>query len=269
MTGVRLYLRTLQGGEPAVREAEPVDSEPALLRAFCEWMNEQRGTSGRTLYNYSTPIRQLLRRLGEDPSMSDASALRDFVLVYSRSTGWAGTKQCTTALRMFLRFLIAQGRCRAGLLGAIPVLAHWRLASLPRYLPAQDVERLIDSCEQTSPIGRRDRAIMLLLARLGLRAGGISNLAPADLQHAVALLACTGLRVSEAIRLRFDDMTPDGLVICATKFRKNRLVPLHDTARAGLERYLQQRRPYAPFEDHIFISLRRKPLPHSLNCCTN
>lgn len=75
-----------------------------------------------------------------------------------------------------------------------------------------------------------------------------------------ALLACTGLRVSEAIRLRFDDITPDGLVIRQTKFRKSRLVPLHETALAGLERYLKQRRPYAPFDDHIFISLRRKPL---------
>lgn len=75
-----------------------------------------------------------------------------------------------------------------------------------------------------------------------------------------ALLSCTGLRVSEAIRLRYDDITPDGLVIRVTKFRKSRLVPLHETASAGLERYLQQRRPYAPFDDHVFISLRRKPL---------
>ena len=75
-----------------------------------------------------------------------------------------------------------------------------------------------------------------------------------------ALLACTGLRVSEAIRLRYDDITPHGLVIRATKFQKNRLVPLHPTARAGLERYLQLRRPYAPFDDHVFVSLRRKPL---------
>jgi len=75
-----------------------------------------------------------------------------------------------------------------------------------------------------------------------------------------ALLACTGLRVSEAIRLRLEDITPDGLVIRCSKFRKSRLVPLHDTARAGLERYLQRRGPYAPDEDHVFVSLRRKPL---------
>jgi integrase len=75
-----------------------------------------------------------------------------------------------------------------------------------------------------------------------------------------SLLACTGLRRSEAIHLRYADMTPDGRVIRNTKFRKSRLVPLHETARAGLERYLQQRRPYAPFDDHVFVSLRRKAL---------
>lgn len=75
-----------------------------------------------------------------------------------------------------------------------------------------------------------------------------------------ALLSCTGLRVSEAIRLKYDDITSDGLIIRSSKFRKSRLVPLRETARAGLERYLQKRRPYAPFDDHVFISLRRKPL---------
>jgi len=75
-----------------------------------------------------------------------------------------------------------------------------------------------------------------------------------------ALLACTGLRVSEAIRLRYGDITPDGLVIRRSKFRKSRLVPLHETSQVGIERYLEDRRPYAPFDDHVFVSLRRKPL---------
>jgi integrase len=75
-----------------------------------------------------------------------------------------------------------------------------------------------------------------------------------------SLLACTGLRVSEAIRLRFEDVTADGLIIRCSKFRKSRLVPLHTTAQVGLERYLQKRRPFAPFDDHVFVSLRRRPL---------
>lgn len=75
-----------------------------------------------------------------------------------------------------------------------------------------------------------------------------------------SLLACTGLRVSEATALRYADITADGLVIRQSKFKKSRLVPLHATARAGLEQYIERRRPYAPFDDHLFISLRRKPL---------
>lgn len=82
-----------------------------------------------------------------------------------------------------------------------------------------------------------------------------------------ALLACTGLRVSEAIRLRLEDITVDGLVIRRSKFRKSRLVPLAETARIGLERYLVHRRPYAPFDDHVFVSSRRKPL-HDYNVLT-
>lgn len=75
-----------------------------------------------------------------------------------------------------------------------------------------------------------------------------------------ALLACTGLRLSEAIRLRFEDVTTDGLIIRCSKFRKSRLVPLHSTAQVGLERYLQKRRPFAPFDDHVFVSLRKRAL---------
>ena len=75
-----------------------------------------------------------------------------------------------------------------------------------------------------------------------------------------ALLACTGLRVSEATALRYEDITPDGLVIKATKFCKSRLVPLHETAEVGIHRYLEHRRPYAPYEDHVFVSLQKKPL---------
>jgi integrase len=75
-----------------------------------------------------------------------------------------------------------------------------------------------------------------------------------------ALLSCTGLRVSEAIRLQLQDITSDGLVIRCSKFRKSRLVPLHETTQASLERYLQRKRSYAPFDDHVFVSLRRRPL---------
>jgi integrase len=75
-----------------------------------------------------------------------------------------------------------------------------------------------------------------------------------------SLLACTGLRLSEAIHLRLDDVTPDGLIIRHTKFHKSRLVPLHKTAQTRLEQYLQRRRSYVHFDDHVFVSVRGKLL---------
>jgi integrase len=66
--------------------------------------------------------------------------------------------------------------------------------------------------------------------------------------------------VSEAIQLCLDDITSDSLIIRCSKFRKSRLVPLHETAQAGLERYLQTRRSFAPFDNHVFVSLRRRRL---------
>lgn len=75
-----------------------------------------------------------------------------------------------------------------------------------------------------------------------------------------ALLACTGLRVSEAIHLCFQDVTADGLIVRCSKFRKSRLVPLHETTQAGLEQYLKRRRAFTALDDHLFVSLRRRPL---------
>jgi integrase len=73
-------------------------------------------------------------------------------------------------------------------------------------------------------------------------------------------LAVTGLRISEALALRFEDITADGLLIRTTKFHKSRLVPLHPSAHAGLERYLERRQRLGGNDDHVFISMRRRAL---------
>ncbi|MFQ5853278.1 MAG: tyrosine-type recombinase/integrase [Candidatus Binatia bacterium] len=115
-----------------------------------------------------------------------------------------------------------------------------RTRPIPYIFSQENIQRLVQAASQSGYCSLRQKTYSTLFA----------------------LLACTGLRVSEAIRLRFEDITPDGLVIRCSKFRKNRLVPLHETAQAGIERYLEHRRSYAPFDDHLFVSLRRKPLLH-------
>ncbi|MBT2326892.1 tyrosine-type recombinase/integrase [Variovorax paradoxus] len=136
---------------------------------------------------------------------------------------------------------------------------------LARYLRAEDTRHQIPpkvfgsaSHPRPTPYILSDEQIGELVRLAGQ--SGYRTLRRKTYGTLFALLSCTGLRVSEAIRLRYADITPDGLLIRTTKFKKSRLVPLHETARAGLERYLKDRRPYAPFDDHLFISLRRKPL---------
>jgi integrase/recombinase XerD len=179
--GARLFLTYLRDARIIALHAKPPVHDPALLSAFCDWMRKQRGPTELTLHQYSIYIRELLGRLGERPSCFDARRLRAFVLERSHPWEPAVAQKCTTALRMFLRFLIAEGKCAVGLDAAIPTPAHWRLASLPRYLQSEEVERLIVSSDQASAVGWRDRAILLLLARLGLRAGDIVHLRLSDI----------------------------------------------------------------------------------------
>ena len=229
--GARLFLRYSQGVvEPAILERQTPPADPVLLWEFREWMREQRGTCDLTLDNYSIPVRALIQNCSEDPGKLDARGLRQFVLRHGGGSRWTATR-CTTALRMFLRFLIAEGRCRAGLLGAIPVMAHWRLAALPSYLPPKDVERIIESCDAASRRGKRDRAILLLLARLGLRAGDIVQMRLRDIDWKGAWLFVTG------------------------KGRRQTRLPLSREVGEAVVEYLQHGRPPAS-TDVLFLRSR-------------
>jgi len=232
LNGVRLFLKHLRCvGEITAAIDQPTVQDPVLLTAFYEWMRRQRGTCDLTLYNYSLSIRDLLKRFGEDPERFNAKGLREFVLEKSQQCGWAATKTCTTALRMFLRFLIAEGKCLSNLYAAIPVLAHWRLSSLPRYLQSEEVERIISSCDPNSPVGRRDYAILVLLARLGLRAGDI-------------------------VQLRLGDIDWEDTVIHVSgKGRREVALPLTEEVGWALAAYLQDGRPRTD-TDVLFIRSR-------------
>jgi site-specific recombinase XerD len=205
--------------------------EPALFISFCQWMREQRGTCDATLRNYGLALRDLLKSLGEDPFKFCAETLREFVMERSQRTGWATAKTCTTAVRMFLRFLIANGKCPADLDASIPVLAHWRLSSLPRYLQPDEVERVIASCDPATPVGRRDRAILLLLARLGLRASDIVQIRLSDVDWEEAWISVLG------------------------KGRRQTRLPLTQEVGNAIANYLKEARPQTNF-DNVFIRSR-------------
>jgi integrase/recombinase XerD len=156
----------------------PATSSPALrsspiLELFASWMLRHRGVASHTLYRYRRVLEVFLAALGEDPAAYDVASIRAFVVEHLGHSGRGEARAAVTALRSFLRFLAAEGRVPAGIERSVPTVPQWRLSSLPRYLEAPDVERVVQSCDLKTGHGLRDHAILLLLSRLGLRAGDI------------------------------------------------------------------------------------------------
>jgi integrase/recombinase XerD len=245
LTGASLFLRHLRAS--GYVHSRPLDRivEPPLLLSFRHWMREQRDTQDATLGNYDRAIRALLTQLGTHPERLDARSLRRCFLKYSDGKSYARIKHGATALRMFVRFLTAEGHCPSGLEAAIPVIPHWRLSSLPRYLQPDEVERTVASCDLTTVVGKRDRAILLLLARLGLRAGDVLQLHLADIDWKHAWIHVCGKGRREA-RLPFTQEIGDALVAYLQ----------HGRPQTNSDRiFVCCRAPFRAFASHSSISI--------------
>ncbi len=245
-TGAKLLLRYLRQAR-VITTAAPTVQAPAILVGFLRWMSEERGTCDATIHNYSIYIRELLSSLGEDPARYDAHSLRQCVRQISQRNGRGveTAKTATKGIRMFLRFLIASGQCSVGLDRAIPTVAHWRLASLPRYLPAAAIERLIAACDAATPIGRRNRAIVLLLARLALRADDIVQLRLGDIDWDNAWIHVCG-KGRRQTRL---PLTQEVGQAIAAYVLEGRPVTVSDRV------FIRARAPFTPFSDSGAVSL--------------
>jgi integrase/recombinase XerD len=123
------------------------------------------------------------------------------------------------------------------------VFAHKRTRALPYLLSDHELEQLLSATVRLRPRG---------------------SLRPLTYATLFGLLAATGLRISEALRLVVDDITADGLLIRQTKFRKSRLVPLHETTAAALDGYLAHRHVVAGGAMHIFVSTTGQPLTYPM-----
>jgi len=149
---------------------------------------------------------------------------------------------------------------------------HHRLSTISRFARHVQVEDDRHEVPPTDVFGpKRSRRVPFIytqedtehLIRAACQLGPKGSLRPHTYSALLALLFSTGLRISEALALCSNDITPDGLVIRKTKFQKTRLVPLHQTAEEGLSRYLTRRKRVCCLDDHIFVSVRGRRLDRS------
>ena len=153
--------------------APPTELWP-ILGAFHDWMRTHRGIAESSLDTYRTILVDFLQALGDDAQAYTPQAIRAFVLERAKPHGQARAKSIAVATRAFLRFLVATGQCPAGREYAVPGFASWQLTSVPDFLGPEEIERVIAACAGESRL--RDRAVILLLARLGLRASEVANI---------------------------------------------------------------------------------------------
>lgn len=210
-----------------------------VVLEFARYLVEERALSQASLNNSLPFVRSfLVHRFGADPVvLGDLRApdVTRFLLQKVHTVGVSRAKLMVGALRSFFRFLRWRGDITIDLAYTVPRVADWRLSSLPKSLPTGDVERLLMSCRRATVTGQRDYALLLLLARLGLRAG-------------------------EVVALTLDDIDWDAgeLKVRGKGGREDRLPIPRDVGRA-MATYLRQGRPRDCTTRQFFVR-RKAPL---------
>ena len=216
-------------------EAE-LDANPvvAIERTFVRYLAEERGLQPSTCANYIPVVRRLLSGHFRGGSVALGSIRPEDVTRFVTSEARNSPRQIKViapALRVFLRWLHQRGNTQTNLAGCVPAVAEWRLATVPKALASEQVECLLRHCNRATPVGRRDYAILLLLARLGLRAG-------------------------EVVAMELDDIDWESgeLIVRGKGHREDRL-PLPHTVGAALAAYLRNGRPHCSIR-RLFVRAR-------------
>jgi integrase/recombinase XerD len=179
---VLALLRRQHGvGEPA----RAADTEgDTLVAAFDSHLQHVAGLMPGTRFQYLRHATLFLKAAFNtapfDVTKVTPEAITAFVRVQAAKLKPSFCAAPATSMRVFLRFLVAHHGLPAGVVGAVPTIRQWKLASLPKHLSVEEVDRTLATCDEHSSVGKRDRAVLLLLVRLALRAGEVGRLHLSD-----------------------------------------------------------------------------------------
>jgi site-specific recombinase XerD len=156
-----------------------------LLDEYEQFLVKERGLQAATICYYRRYAQKFLSLRFDltcrGLSSLSANDITTFILHESQTSSVGTTKLLVTVLRSLLRFLHLRGDLQNDLVGAVPAVAGWRQAGLPKFISTREIRQLLNSCDRRSHVGRRDFAILLLLARLGLRSCEVAALELEDI----------------------------------------------------------------------------------------
>ncbi|WIW90518.1 site-specific integrase (plasmid) [Sphingobium sp. V4] len=220
---VRLLSILREANVIAHRPVPPRDPREDLCDAYSRYMARQRGLAPSSIASHLWFLRPFLQELGITTN-ADLGRLsgREVSLYVERHAGDGGsttTRIMCSRLRVFLRYLHAEGFITTDLTAAIPSIRRSGEARLPSFMPIEGVQRVLDGCDRSTAAGRRDYAILMLLARLGLRACEVARLSLDDIDWRAGQFTVRG------------------------KGRKIATMPLPHDVGAAIAAYLQHGRP--------------------------
>jgi site-specific recombinase XerD len=201
MRRLLVMLRQL-GVVPAARTAPPTPVE-ATVAKYEDFLVRERALSPATAVSWVRFVQLFLsEKFGDgqiEPAKLEAPDVIAFVQRHARRYGPSYTRKLVVSMRSFLRYLHYKGLNEQDLAKAVPKVARWSLSTLPKFLPAADVKRVLNGWDRRTALGRRNYAILLLLARLGLRAGEVIRLTLDDIdwEHARITVRGKGARAAQ------------------------------------------------------------------------
>jgi site-specific recombinase XerD len=229
--GARAFLAFLKGeGLIPVAAATEGPADPRLAD-FATWMRRERGATSETIRRYQQELGRWLMKLGSEPWGITAAAVRSIVLDQGEDRSRSSVRMTITVLRTFLRFMVGQRHCAPSLLLAVPSGARRKLSTVPKTIPASTIEEIVASCGTGTAVEVRDRAIILLLARMALRAGDVWQLRLTDIDW-------------RASRLRLHG-----------KSRRGVFMPLPQDVGDALLAYIEDARPVGA-SDRVFLRVQ-------------
>jgi site-specific recombinase XerD len=193
----RLLTMLCQKGVVKPRKPPVADNaQTKVVAEFQRYLLQERGLSPLTLRNYVPVVEQFLAERFQNRApnfaMLRAPHVTGFVMRHAHQLSPLRAGPMVTALRSFFRYLRYRGAIATDLAGCVPTVPNWSLSTLPRFLPAATVERILECCDRTTSVGRRNHAILLLLARLGVRAGEVVGLSLDDIDWSTGQITIRG-----------------------------------------------------------------------------